>query len=113
MSGYWSILLVYSVKLYYPLKHSTNKPIFYVSDSFAINPNPNYKLILAANRDEFFERPTEKAAFWDQEQNLLAGKDLQQGGTWLGLTKQGRFSAVTNYRPAADRYFLNDQESFL
>ena len=66
---------------------------------FAINPNPNYKLILAANRDELFERPTEKADFWDKEQNLLAGKDLQQGGTWLGLTKNGRFSAVTNYRP--------------
>ena len=66
---------------------------------FAINPNPKYKLILAANRDEFFERPTEKADFWSQEQNLLAGKDLQQGGTWLGLTKNGRFSAVTNYKP--------------
>ena len=65
---------------------------------FAINPNPNYKLVLAANRDEFFERPTEKAKFWDLEENLLAGKDLQQGGTWLGLTRQGRFSAITNYR---------------
>ena len=66
---------------------------------FAINPNPEYKLILAANRDEFFERPTKKAEFWDQKGKMLAGKDLQKGGTWLGLTKDGRFSAITNFRP--------------
>ena len=66
---------------------------------FAINPNPEYKLVLAANRDEFFKRPTEKARFWREEANLLAGRDLQMGGTWLGLTKQGRFSAITNFRP--------------
>ena len=81
---------------------------------FAINPNPNYKLILAANRDEFFERPTERADFWDQEQNLLAGKDLQQGGTWLGLTKNGRFSAVLITDLRRPIFRLNDQEeSFL
>ena len=66
---------------------------------FAINPNPEYKLVLAANRDEFFERPTERAEFWGQEGRILAGKDLRKGGTWLGLTKHGRFSAITNFRP--------------
>ena len=66
---------------------------------FAINPNPQYKLILAANRDEFFERPTARAKFWDRKGRILAGKDLQKGGTWLGLTKHGRFSAITNFRP--------------
>ena len=67
---------------------------------FAINPNPEYKLILAANRDEFFERPTERAEFWDRRRKRYSlGKDLQKEGTWLGLTKHGRFSAITNFRP--------------
>ena len=65
---------------------------------FAINPNYEYKLILAANRDEFFERPTERAEFWGEEEKILAGKDLQKEGTWLGVSKRGRFSAITNFR---------------
>ncbi len=66
---------------------------------FAINPNYEYKLILAANRDEFFERPTERAEFWGDEEKILAGKDLRKEGTWLGVSKRGRFSAITNFRP--------------
>ena len=65
---------------------------------FANNYHPNYKLILAANRDEFFKRPTEPAKFWNDHPELLAGKDLEAGGTWLGITKNGRFSAITNFR---------------
>ncbi|MCL5028664.1 MAG: NRDE family protein [Bacteroidetes bacterium] len=57
-----------------------------------------YKLIIAANRDEFYNRPAEPAKFWENYPSLLAGKDLQAGGTWLGITKQGRFAAITNYR---------------
>jgi uncharacterized protein with NRDE domain len=55
-------------------------------------------MILAANRDEFHFRPTARASFWDNAPKLLAGKDLRRGGTWLGVTTYGRFSAVANYR---------------
>jgi uncharacterized protein with NRDE domain len=66
--------------------------------NFQINDHPNYKLIIAANRDEFYERPTAPAQFWDEEPNILAGQDLLQKGTWLGISKNGRFAALTNYR---------------
>jgi len=62
------------------------------------NCHPVYPLIVAANRDEFYDRPTEKAHFWKDHPELLAGRDLEAGGTWLGITKKGRFAAVTNYR---------------
>jgi uncharacterized protein with NRDE domain len=62
------------------------------------NIHAKYKLIVAANRDEFYNRPTEQAKFWEEKPFLLAGKDLKAGGTWLGITKQGRFAAITNYR---------------
>ncbi len=66
--------------------------------SFAINSHPKYKLILAANRDEFYDRPTASAHFWNSKSNILAGKDLKEGGTWLGINKDGRIAAITNYR---------------
>jgi uncharacterized protein with NRDE domain len=65
---------------------------------FANNVHKDYKLIFAANRDEFYDRPTEQAEFWSEHSDLLAGKDLQAGGTWMGITKQGRFAAITNFR---------------
>ena len=65
---------------------------------FANKVHPKYKFIFAANRDEFYDRPTEQADFWKDHSELLAGKDLQAGGTWMGITKGGRFAAVTNYR---------------
>lgn len=64
----------------------------------ALDSHPDYSLIVAANRDEFYERPTAAAAFWDDAPSVLAGRDLQAGGTWLGLNRRGRFAAVTNYR---------------
>ncbi len=60
--------------------------------------NPDYKLIFSANRDEFYQGPTSPADFWNDEPLLLAGRDIKEGGTWCGITKNGRFAAITNYR---------------
>ncbi len=59
--------------------------------------HPNYPLMLAANRDEFRQRPTQRMHYWPQS-NMLAGKDLQAGGTWFGIRQDGRWAALTNYR---------------
>ncbi|MDS8826507.1 NRDE family protein, partial [Streptococcus pneumoniae] len=60
--------------------------------------HPHYKLIVAANRDEFYGRPAAPAHFWKDSPDILAGRDLSQMGTWLGVHKSGRFAALTNYR---------------
>ncbi|HNN36998.1 MAG TPA: NRDE family protein [Pseudomonadales bacterium] len=62
-----------------------------------------FPLVVAANRDEFYARPTAGARFWDDTPTLLAGRDLREGGTWLGITCSGRFAAVTNYRGSERR----------
>ena len=64
----------------------------------AYQSHPDYPLIIAANRDEFLDRPTAAAQFWPEHPALLAGKDLQAGGTWMGITRNGRLAAVTNVR---------------
>lgn len=66
--------------------------------------HPDYPLVVAANRDEFFARPTAPAAFWKDAPQVLAGRDLEAGGTWMGVTRTGRFAALTNFRdPAQNR----------
>lgn len=65
---------------------------------FAYQVHPDYPLIVAANRDEFYSRPTAQPAFWEDQPTLFAGRDLQAGGTWMGLNRNGRFAAITNYR---------------
>ncbi len=65
---------------------------------FAHRVADRFPLLLAANRDEFHARPTAASAFWGDRPDLLAGRDLEQGGTWMGITRSGRFAAVTNFR---------------
>ena len=60
--------------------------------------DPYYPCVVAANRDEFHARPTARAEWWRDHPRILAGRDLTAGGTWLGLTRSGRFAALTNYR---------------
>lgn len=65
---------------------------------FAYKQHTDYRLILAANRDEFYERPTAALHFWEDYPQVLAGRDLKQLGTWMGIARSGRFAAITNYR---------------
>jgi uncharacterized protein with NRDE domain len=64
----------------------------------SLDQHPSYKLIVAGNRDEFYNRPTQPAAYWPDADSVLAGRDLEAGGTWLGVTTAGRISMLTNYR---------------
>ncbi len=68
---------------------------------FAYKQRDDFPLILAANRDEYYWRPSTPLAFWKDAPHILAGRDLLKGGTWLGVARDGHFAAVTNYRDAA------------
>jgi uncharacterized protein with NRDE domain len=65
---------------------------------FAIDAHPRYRLVIAANRDESYDRPTAPADYWPDAPDILAGRDRKQGGTWLGVTREGRWAAVTSFR---------------
>ncbi|MFT7133341.1 MAG: hypothetical protein ACI81O_002057 [Cyclobacteriaceae bacterium] len=67
---------------------------------FCISPDSEHRLVIAANRDELYARPTARPTFWEDAPEVLAGRDLQAGGTWLGISRRGRFAAVTNFREA-------------
>lgn len=64
---------------------------------FAYDPQSSHPLVVAANRDEFYARPATSAHFWDDPPGVLAGRDLSAGGTWLGVSRSGRFATVTNF----------------
>ena len=72
--------------------------------AFALDKSRKYPLVVAANRDEYFERPTARLAWWmpaDAGPAILGGRDLESGGTWLGLTAQGRLGLLTNLRDSS------------
>ncbi len=66
--------------------------------AFAWRVHSDSPLVLVGNRDEFHDRPAEPAHWWPAPERILAGRDLQAGGSWLGLSQGGRFAVVTNYR---------------
>ena len=61
---------------------------------FAYKTHPKYKLIVAANRDEFYARPTSPAHYWKDHPDILAGRDLEKMGTWMGVTTEGEILCV-------------------
>jgi uncharacterized protein with NRDE domain len=65
---------------------------------FALKTGPDHPLVIAANRDEFYGRPTAAAAPWPDAPHIVGGRDLREGGSWLGITLDGRWAAVTNFR---------------
>jgi uncharacterized protein with NRDE domain len=75
--------------------------------AFAWQAHPRWRLVVAGNRDELHARPAAPLARWDEPPHLLAGRDLQSGGTWLGVSEEGRFVVITNLRgfgaPVPDR----------
>lgn len=70
--------------------------------ALAWQQNDRYPFVLAANRDEFLQRPTRPACFWPENPSLLGGKDLEAGGSWLLASKQGRWATLTNHRDGRD-----------
>ena len=71
--------------------------------AFAWKAHPDFSLVVAANRDEWYDRPAAPAAWWNDYPQILAGRDFKAGGTWLGVSRSGRFAALTNFRDPSDR----------
>src|SRR4051794_14078766 len=71
--------------------------------ALAINVSRDFPLIIAANRDEFYERPSLRAHHWTDAPGVMGGRDVTAGGSWLAISCAGRFAAVTNLRGAASK----------
>lgn len=71
---------------------------------FAIDAHPDWPLVIASNRDETYARATASLAFWPDAPDVLGGRDLEAGGSWLGMHRDGRWAAVTNVRQGADQH---------
>jgi uncharacterized protein with NRDE domain len=69
---------------------------------FAWHVIPDMPLIAAGNRDEYYDRPSKPADWWDDYPQIYAGRDLQGGGTWIGVSREGRFAALTNIRAPSE-----------
>ena len=80
---------------------------------FSYDMHPIYRLIVAANRDEYYNRPTAPLCFWDDAPGSLAGRDLKHNGTWLGVTRTGRIAAITNFREPDSRIANAPSRGFL
>ncbi|MBS0544821.1 MAG: NRDE family protein [Proteobacteria bacterium] len=72
--------------------------------AFAWRADADFPLVVVANRDEYLDRPAMPAHWWQDAPDLLAGRDLEAGGTWMGVTRSGRFAALTNYRDPSRRH---------
>jgi uncharacterized protein with NRDE domain len=70
---------------------------------FSFEPPTDHKFVLFANRDEFYERQASPMQWWKDNHEILAGKDISSGGTWLGIGKDGRFGAITNYKEPVNK----------
>lgn len=70
---------------------------------FAWQIVPNLPLVAAGNRDEFYDRPARPADWWEDHPQIYAGRDLRGGGTWMGITREGRFAAITNVRAPTEK----------
>ncbi len=66
--------------------------------AFAWQAHADYPLVVVANRDEFYNRPTQSAHFWDDQPQIFGGRDSSAGGSWMAIARNGRFAALTNYR---------------
>lgn len=75
----------------------------------AVRQHPEYPLLIAANRDEFHRRPTSASGFWQDQPDILAGRDIQGGGTWMGINRRGQIAALTNIRSPST--FVADKPS--
>ncbi len=75
---------------------------------FSYMNHPEYWMVFAGNRDEFYDRPTKSLSLWNNGTDILAGRDLKANGTWLGITKTGKLAAITNYRDPANN-LLSDK----
>lgn len=70
----------------------------------ALDVHPRFRVVIAANRDEFLARPTAPLAAWSDQPRIIAGRDLEKGGTWLGVSTRGTFAAITNFRDPLQRH---------